>query len=922
LSQAYLDALECLVGLLEEQRDYPAAIRNAQIILRYDPLHEASYRTLIRLHALNGDRAGALRVYHACTTILRRELEVEPSAATRQAYEQLLGAEIRTFQAVPATAFSPLVGRESEWARILHAWRAVLAGGGSHIVILRGEAGIGKTRLAEELHQWADRQGILSASTRCFAAEGELAYAPVVTWLRILPLPLLEDVWLTELARLLPEVLARQPDLPRPDALTEAWQRQRLFEALSHAILAHNRPLLLIVDDLQWCDQDTLEWVHFLLRFNHNAQLLVVGAYRPEEIDLNHPLVSMLQALRHEGQVSEIDLPPLDEAETRTLATRIAGHEIGLETAQRLFRETEGNPLFVVETVRAGFSSQDRDVVVAAHRGLLHDPLAGEDGMPSKVQSVLEARLSQISPPSRELAGLAATIGREFSFKLLATASGCDEDTLVRQLDELWQRRIIREHGADSYDFSHDKLREVAYNSMSATRRRLLHQHTARALETLYSMQLEPVSYKIAAHYEFAGLPGRAAPYYLRAAEVARRVFANDEAIALLRRGIELADDNGLDATESATGHEIAAQLWEALGDILELRAQHEEALQSYHQAQSHAPNNDSIWQARLLRKEGIVLREQRLYAQALEACYQAESLLGAPPDEDSYSWLDEWLEVQVGLIWAYYWLARWPEMEALVNKLRPVVQKREKLVSRAMLLWASSLMNLRKEHYVVSDEMLAEAYEGLAASQELGSLKTRVEWHFEVGFHHLWRGELDQAGGFLQTALQLSETAGFFQMRTLSLTYLTVLHRFRGQADEVTVYAQRARQAAEAAQMPDYVAAAQGNQAWLAWRRQDLSAAGQFGQEALALWRRSPLVYPFQWQALWPLIAVALAQECEDDAWTYVQSLLAPTQQILPDELNAALETTIYLKINAQPLLAHSHLDRALELATEMGYL
>jgi predicted ATPase len=108
---------------------------------------------------------------------------------------------------------------------------------------------------------------------------------------------------------------------------------------------------------------------------------------------------------------------------------------------------------------------------------------------------------------------MAATIGPEFSFALLARTSDRDEDTLVRELDELWQRRIVREHGADAYDFSHDKLREVAYSGMSAARRRLLHRHTARALETLHVSELDPVCNQIAAHYERAGLPEQAVPY-------------------------------------------------------------------------------------------------------------------------------------------------------------------------------------------------------------------------------------------------------------------------------------------------------------------------------------------------------------------------------------------------------------------------
>jgi DNA-binding SARP family transcriptional activator len=285
LRQEYLSALERLVHMLEEQRDYQAAIHGVQRLLRHDPLHEAAYRHLIRLHALNDDRASALRVYHTCTTVLQRELAVEPSAATREAYEQLLNAESRPSPTVPTTtAFSPLVGREREWTQMLQAWRAVAAGGEPHVVMLCGEAGIGKTRLVEELLQWAARQGIACANARCYAAEGQLAYAPVTTWLRAHPLAPLEDLWLAEVARLLPEVLAQRPDLPRPGALTEAWQRQRLFEALSRAILGTSQPLLLTIDDLQWCDQDTLEWLHFLSRFDRGARLLVVGTYRPEEI--------------------------------------------------------------------------------------------------------------------------------------------------------------------------------------------------------------------------------------------------------------------------------------------------------------------------------------------------------------------------------------------------------------------------------------------------------------------------------------------------------------------------------------------------------------------------------------------------------------------------------------------------------------
>ena len=496
------------------------------------------------------------------------------------------------------------------------------------------------------------------------------------------------------------------------------------------------------------------------------------------------------------------------------------------------------------------------------------------------------------------------------------------ENTLVRELDELWRRRIVREHGADAYDFSHDKLREAAYRGMSIVHRRLLHSHIAKALETLHANELNPVCHQVAVHYERAGLPEQAIPFYVQAARVERQVYANEEALALIKRGLALVEQVRESKGGSERSNEVITQLWEELADILELKAQHEEALLAYTSAQAHVPGKDRVWQARLHRKAGVTLREQRFYIKALAACNQAEIALGEPPDTNDSFWWREWIEVQVERVWAHYWLAQWPEMEALVNRVQPVVQVSGRSASRARFLMASILMHLRKERYTVSDEMLTASYESLVASQEWGDLKTRVECQFEFGFLHLWRRELDEAEENLQAALKLAETSGVVPMQVLSLTYLTILYRFRNQVDEVLDHVLRAQEAAGAAKMPDYVAAARGNQAWLAWRRNDLITAEQKGQDALIMWHQSPLVYPFQWQALWPLVGVVLAQCRVDEVWDYIQKLLELRQQSLPDELNATLEAAIQAKIMDQTDVACSHLDRAVALAREMGYL
>jgi tetratricopeptide (TPR) repeat protein len=204
------------------------------------------------------------------------------------------------------------------------------------------------------------------------------------------------------------------------------------------------------------------------------------------------------------------------------------------DKTRQLFAETEGQPLFVVETVR-GWTGADIDSSADARP----PSVPGPGPLPPRVHAVISARLAQLSDPTREIARLAATIGRSFTLDLLAEASASDVDRVVVAIDELWQRQIIREHGTSAYDFSHDRIREVAYTDMSAARRYLLHRRVAQALERSAGNDAR-LSAQVAAHYEHGGLPARAIPHYHRAAELAQRVHAYYEAIHLLRRGLDL----------------------------------------------------------------------------------------------------------------------------------------------------------------------------------------------------------------------------------------------------------------------------------------------------------------------------------------------------------------------------------------------
>jgi DNA-binding SARP family transcriptional activator len=543
LRQSFLSALEQLVVLCERQRDYPAAIDYAQRLLRTDPLHETTYRRLMRLHALTSDRAGALRLYHTCATVLERELGVEPNQDTQEAYAQLLKLEIPpvlgTATAAGSVGGERLVGRQPEWEMLQVAWQKILRGQ-AQFVCIHGEAGIGKTRLAEELLQWARRQGIAQARTRAYVAEGSLAYAPVTEWLRAEVFqPARKQspaLWLSEVARLLPEILVERPDLPRPEPLTERWQRQRFFEALARTILASGQPLVLLIDDLQWCDPETLEWLAYLLRFGARARLLIIGTVRPEELGTDHPLLSLLLSLRNAEQLSELDLTPLSESDTATLACQVTNQALDPGLLAKLYQETEGNPLFVVETVRAGLSPQQ---VVIEERAVASS-LAPLPSLPPKIHAVIYARLAQLSPAARALVQLAATIGRAFTVEVVAEASGSAEEVLVRGLDELWQRHIVREQGANTYDFSHDRIREVAYHEISPAQRRLLHKRVAQALVTLHAGNLDMIRGQLGFHYEQALQVAEAVTSYRRAADMAEALYAFESVLFYLERMLTL----------------------------------------------------------------------------------------------------------------------------------------------------------------------------------------------------------------------------------------------------------------------------------------------------------------------------------------------------------------------------------------------
>lgn len=549
------EAVERLAGLCEEQGDRAAAIGYATRLVALDPLRESSYYRLMQLHLRNGDRASAARIYHQCVRNLKRELGIDPGSEIRELLERATVPDLPSNGAA-VVSYAPaapiqLVGRAREWNELLECWR--LAGAGrAQMAIVLGEAGIGKSRLANELFDACSREGEAAARARCYVTQSGLAYTPVTDWLRAEPFrsgrEKLPKSQLTELSRVLPEILAEHPEIAPPQPLSESWQRRHFYDALDAAVANAPKPLLLLVDDLQWCDRDSLDWLHVLFRSGAAEGTLLLATARPEEMGRDHPATGLARELRAMGQLSEIRLAPLSPSETATLAAHIASRDCEPAFANDLYSSTRGNPLFIVESVRMALEGREP---------------AGRT--PSHVQAVIASRLAQLSSSAYELAGLIAAIGRPASYELLAQTTDWDDASLSGALEELWQRRIVDAKDDRAYDYTHDLLRDVAYSELNPIRKRSLHRRVAASLERLYATDPDAPTGEIAAHYEAAGMPEQAIAWYQRAASNARRRFADGEGVDAIHRALALCRSLPATAKRDATEIELLTQLGPSL---------------------------------------------------------------------------------------------------------------------------------------------------------------------------------------------------------------------------------------------------------------------------------------------------------------------------------------------------------------------
>ena len=828
---------------------------------------------------------------------------------------------------------APLVGRNEELGKIREAITALGRGQGSALAIL-GEAGLGKSRLI------AESRALLPANVTW--AEGRaLSYtAGMSYWLaREILLSLVGAKAEAEIATALRDslngqlslypFLARLLELPtgaegEMKFLSSEALRARMLEALRRYVCARaeRAPLILVWEDLHWCDPSSWDVLETLFPLCNSVPLLMLCVSRVED----NRVAEMLQENDGKCIRRTIRLSPLSGDESHALVQHLLKIENLPERLHELIlNRAEGNPFFVEELLRSLIETE----VIELHGGkatAVREIQAVE--IPETLQGVLAARIDRLPAVNKQALQRAAVIGRIFQQRVLASIyEEKSRPKLQASLGELQRREFIqsREQDAsetaglerDEYIFKHAITHDVAYSSMLFARRKELHQQIAEAIETLFPARIDELSATLGYHFERAEATERAIFYLARAADRAKATFANAEAVSSYESAIRLIARAG---EEQFRQH--AARLNEGLGDVLTLAGRHDDARTSFARALDLVESRELISRARLHRKIGSSHSLQRHFAETTREVDLADKELGEPADKQPADWWEEKVEIQLERMHLFYWQGMVKEMRELADQFRPVIIERGAAWQRARFLNMLALSMLMHSRFRPSRECVELAKSAVAASEEANNPAEAVHINFVLGLIELFHGDFADAAEQCGNALQMAVRTGDLVLQARCLTYRAVAYRRLGDIPRCRTEAEKTLVLAGELKMAEYVAMAKASLAWVAWREKNEGEAEKLATEALELWHGMDDPYSMDWMALWPLIAIAFARKDIARAIEFANGLLEENQHPPPEELSAIVRKACEEWQNGVEKEAGSALAEAIKIAKELHYV
>jgi|GEM_PF-1657149 len=567
VQQALLFSMgECYLSLGQ----YASAIERYQEILQKDRCHEAAYRQLMLCHYLSGRFNEVAILYKQCGQALKDELEVEPSEETVRLYDQILR---RRVPGIDKTPRSPLpvkklpyslgrlefIGREEEVGVIASYVEAALNRKGG-VVALSGEPGIGKTRLAEEMLLYARSRSCLTAAGRCYSPHWRRPYEPFTEIFRqILKGPgrdhllALSPFWLACASQIVPDLVVQKSG-PVPPAIPVDREKQRLFEAVIRLLIdfSAKHPLVLLFDDLHWADDETMQLLHYFVHQISSEPILILITYRTEEGASNLLLVQLLNAIQRLSSRNLI-LPELPTESFTALFRKMSPKEklpFAMEQlARRIHRETQGNPLFMVELLQ---SLLEKGVFKVNNRGKWID--AQNEGkaiatqrweIPLGIRQVICSRLERIAADRKRALEILSTLSQGFSRQFLEKVLEIENGSASEILDDLMKLGFLQEEPQVKgiYRFAHENIRQTIYETLTPGRKKEFHFKIAETLEAIGGAD-RPLQ-ALAHHFFMAEAWRQAYRYAMEAAKGAERAYAFGAALLLLDQADQILASHG-----------------------------------------------------------------------------------------------------------------------------------------------------------------------------------------------------------------------------------------------------------------------------------------------------------------------------------------------------------------------------------------
>jgi predicted ATPase len=551
--------------------------------LACDPLSDEAARLTIEARYLSGDRGAALARFRQYSATLLQDTGCEPSRSLLGLVRRV-EADLSATPARPAitdewpvrapTFETSLIGREADWSTLARAWKAVRSGS-DKVVLVEGEAGTGKSRLADELLRWVAAEAGMGLRGRGMDIRGGFPYACVVELLRhALDAPGLAGAapeCLAEVARLLPELRQRFPALPEPASSSDSTEVPRLFEGIAQVLLslAAESPLLAVLEDLQWFDADSCNLVRYLIRRLEGAPILWMVTVTRGELERDAPSARLLRVLRARANVQLVNLAPLTEAEVERMIVEMSP-ATALPTSRRLADKVHaaasGNPFFVIELLKTMFSQGLLTMEEPGGAWLASAELEGESfelPMPQNIQDVITERVGRLPERLRDVLVTIAVSGIGCQTRVLSHVHGISRLFAASLGDALVERRlVIEEHGA--YRCAHRLIQQAVREGLTESRRRELHWILAEALERATAPQEPGRAGEIARHADLGGEPALAYRQALLASEEAIQRHSYSEALSWL----DLAASRAQPGPETDLVNRLTADVVERAGSL------------------------------------------------------------------------------------------------------------------------------------------------------------------------------------------------------------------------------------------------------------------------------------------------------------------------------------------------------------------